>query len=112
MYRGSHQHPLGIIPPSEKLTTEPPPFSPIPYFPNHLAYRPDSLLPPPSRFKAESPETLNGLSGEEVEILTIIQMPREPWPEGREVAEEEEVVKEWSNIELGLVKIGVGGDGR
>ena len=39
--------------------------------------------------------------------MTIIQMPREPWPADREVAEEEQVVKEWSSIELGMVKMSV-----
>lgn len=81
--------------------------SAIPYFPNHLAYRAESLLPPPSRFQADNMESLGGLDGEHVEVLTIIQMPKEAWPEGREVPEEEEVMKEWAGIELGSMKIDV-----
>lgn len=85
----------------------PPPASTLPYFPNHLAYKAESLLPPPSRFKADNPDSLEGLDGEHVEVLTIIQMPKENWPEGREVPEEEEVMKEWAGIELGSMKIDV-----
>ena len=103
----SQQSPLAIIPPVEERRHDPPPVSSLTYFPNHLAYRPDSLFPPPSRFTADSLSSLDGLAGERVEVLTIIQMPTPPWPAGREVSEEEEVIKEWSGIELGMVRMDV-----
>jgi hypothetical protein len=51
--------------------------------------------------------SLDALNGEYVEVMTIIQMPKPAWPEEREVPEEEEVIKEWNGIELGVMKIDV-----
>ena len=97
-----------MIPPVEPVAVQPIPKSTLKYFPNHLAYRPDDLLPPPSRFRADEPSTLDGLNGERLEILAIIQMPTEPWPVGKEVNEEEQVIREWGGVEIGISKLGVG----
>jgi hypothetical protein len=67
------------------------------------------LFPPNARFDVNDPTSLDTLSGEHVEVVTIIQMPREPWPVGREVLEEEEVTKEWSGIHVGVLRMDVGG---
>ena len=97
-----------MIPPAAQRVHEPTPWSNIPFFPNHLAYRPENLLPPVARYDPEDENSLLGLGGENVDVVTIIQMPREPWPPGREVTEEEEVTKEWSGIHLGVLKMDVG----
>jgi len=56
---------------------------------------------------ADNLSSLDGLAGERVEVLTIIQMPTPPWPAERQVSVEEEVIKEWSGIELGMVRMDV-----
>jgi hypothetical protein len=65
------------------------------------------LLPPPSRFSGAQPESLDQLGGESVEVLTIIKMPSEDWPESRPVDETEEVVKEWAAMEIGIARLDV-----
>ena len=87
----------------------PVPHSELSYFPNHLAYRPSSFAPTPARLVSDAPETLDQLSGEHVDVLTIIRMPGQSWPEDREVNESEEVVKEWGGMEMGIVKLQVNG---
>ncbi|WWC87675.1 uncharacterized protein L201_002566 [Kwoniella dendrophila CBS 6074] len=52
--------PLAIIPPPPpEHKIEPIPWSNIPFFPNHLAYRPESLLPTPSKFSSLSSHNHN-----------------------------------------------------
>jgi hypothetical protein len=81
------------------------PTSDLPFFPNHLAYRPAAFLPPPSRFTQATPETLEQLRGEDVDIVTIIRMPmRDPQ---REPEEGEEVLREWGGVEFGIARMEV-----
>ncbi|WVW79936.1 hypothetical protein I302_101907 [Kwoniella bestiolae CBS 10118] len=113
-------HPLAIIPPKPAQPTVPPiPFSSLPFFPNHLAYRPESLVPPPSKFVdcSSDPKVLNELINERIEIVTIIKMPippdQQPKPRpagGVEVDDEddpESIVREWNGIELGITHASV-----
>jgi hypothetical protein len=99
---------LAVIPPPVQVNVqEPVPQSILPFFPNHLAYRASSLLPPPARFVADQPETMDELSGENVDIVTIIRMPGQTWPTDREVEESQEVVREWGGVELGISRMEV-----
>ncbi|WRT65510.1 uncharacterized protein IL334_002454 [Kwoniella shivajii] len=109
-------HPLAIIPPTTKEDTTPPvPFSSLPYFPNHLAYRPESLIPVASKFtNISDPSILNELVGEQVEVVTVIRMPMPPEfnTQRRNVHEgddddSEDVIREWAGVELGITSIGV-----
>ena len=86
------------------------PQSDLKFFPNHLAYRQTAFAPPPARFVGDRPETLEGLAGETVDVVTIVRMPGEVWPADREVREGEEVVREWVGVELGIVSVEVRGD--
>lgn len=102
--------PLAVIPPLVSPPVEEPiPQSALPFFPNHLAYRASALLPPPSRFASDLPETLNELAGEAVDIITIIRMPDQGWSTNRQIEESEEVLHEWGGVELGIAKMGVTG---
>ncbi|WWC60103.1 uncharacterized protein I303_102667 [Kwoniella dejecticola CBS 10117] len=113
-------HPLAIIPPKPKIPSiEPIPISSIPFFPNHLAYRPESLIPPPSKFvnSTNDPSVLNELINEHLEVITIIKMPippeqrpkSKPQPPGLNDEDDTEgVVREWGGIELGITHLGVG----
>lgn len=100
------QCPLAIIPQSDATPSQTPiPQSELPFFPNHLAYRPNSLMPAPSRFSMNQPETIDQLCGEEVDIVAVIRMPmRDPQ---REVEEGEEVLREWGGVELGIARMEV-----
>ncbi|WVQ79050.1 hypothetical protein IAT38_001143 [Cryptococcus sp. DSM 104549] len=114
-------YPLGVIPPPPpRQAHQPIELSPLPFFPNHLAYRPSSLRPPPARFTglaADNLAPLEQLAGGGVEVVTIIRMPA---PEstrvriersGEEEEDGEEVIREWGGIELGIAKMGVVGGG-
>lgn len=83
--------------------------SPLPFFPNHLAYRPESLIPPPPKFSADDMAGLSGLAGDYVDVATIIRMPYPQWPADREVSEEEAVFQEWVGAELGVTSLEVVG---
>ncbi|KAK6907148.1 hypothetical protein I203_101138 [Kwoniella mangroviensis CBS 8507] len=105
-------HPLAIIPPkSTEPTLQPIPFSSLPFFPNHLAYRPESLTPPPSKFLdcSSDPKILNELVNDRIEIVTIIKMPSatptsDPPPRRPDEDEDdpESIIREWNGIELGI----------
>ncbi|ORY27492.1 hypothetical protein BCR39DRAFT_469318 [Naematelia encephala] len=100
--------PLAIIPPkTETGTPDPAPVSALPFFPNHLAYRPESLLPPPPRFTADRPGTLDGLEGECVDVVTLIRMPMQDWAGGKSNPEGEEVTKLWGGAEIGITRLDV-----
>ncbi len=104
------QLPLAIIPPRLAPAEEAPvPHSDLPFFPNHLAYRPSSLLPLPARFATNQPETLNELAGDLVAVITIIRMPGQPWPADMEVEESQEVLHGWGGVELGIANMEVKG---
>jgi hypothetical protein len=89
---------------------QPAPKSALKFFPNHLAYRPATLLPPPSRYQADNLDTLNALDGEAVSVVTIIRMPGEelapPQVENDE-DDQEGVMREWGGLELGIATFGV-----
>ncbi|WWC99111.1 hypothetical protein V866_006006 [Kwoniella sp. B9012] len=104
-------HPLAIIPPKPtEPTLQPIPFSSLPFFPNHLAYRPESLVPPPSKFLdcSSDPKILNELVNDRIEIVTIIKMPSPASeyesPPNRTYDEDdpESIIREWNGIELGI----------
>lgn len=102
-------HPLALIPPRPlNQPVEPIEVSPLPFFPNHLAYRPESLVPPPPKFTAADPDSLDGLVDETLDVVAIVRMPGEEWPSDKPVDENEEVVKEWAGIELGIVTLHIG----
>ncbi|ORX36351.1 hypothetical protein BD324DRAFT_490463 [Kockovaella imperatae] len=127
---GEHAfQPLAIIPPPEDRVIEPIELSPLPYFPNHLAYRESAYRPPPSKYQLGNPETLNSLRGAHLDIVTIIRMPFDG-PNGRPPAagpssrpaagnmmhhhhhhddedDPEAVFREWAGIELGIEKVDV-----
>lgn len=124
LYMLTSQAPLAIIPPSAGPIEEAPiPASSLSYFPHHLAYRAETLMPSPSPYIA-NPE---GLGGQNVDVVTIIRMPM---PEGMyvrraesgarggtAVGEDEDededmeaVVREWGGMELGIMKVGVEGN--
>jgi len=109
----SDLQPVSIIPTlsAAARSSTPIPASSLSYFPNHLAYRPASLLPPPSRFNPDEPETLNLLNGEEVDVVAIIRMPViSRATEGRERNDDEEqVTRQWGGVELGIARIDVVG---
>jgi hypothetical protein len=103
-------HPLALIPPSAPLARGPAPRSPLTFFPNNLAYRPEDLLPPPSKWSADRPETLDALPGERVDVVALVRMPVPPEAarELREGEEDgEEVLREWGGVVLGVVSVGV-----
>ena len=101
------QRPLAIIPRSHVDTPaeEPMPQSDLPFFPNHLAYRPAVFAPQPARFNIVNDEVLHQLRGEDVDIVTVIRMPvRESQ---REPEEGEEVIREWGGVEFGIARMEV-----
>lgn len=101
------QYPLAIIPHTSDIppSQTPLPQSDLPFFPNHLAYRPTALQAPPARFNMYQPESIDQLHGEDVDIITVIRMPmRDPQ---REVEEGEEVLREWGGVELGIARMEV-----
>ena len=104
-------HPLSIIPPPQQLSNPAAvPHSELSFFPNHLAYRAETLDPPPSRFTGD-PAEVDALTGDRLDVVTIIRMPREPDGGAHEGQEDPEaVVRQWGGIELGVM--GVDMDGR
>ncbi|OWT36367.1 hypothetical protein C362_06065 [Cryptococcus neoformans Bt1] len=104
--------PLAIIPPvATEASTQPIPISKLKFFPNHLAYRPSALLPPPSRFDGINSENmmekLGQLKGNMVEMVTVIRMPVPSWTGTSANDEDVEVFKEWAGIELGITNLQV-----
>lgn len=122
--------PLAIIPPQPTgpVVDAPLPKSTLKYFPGHLAYRPEDLLPPPLVWggegvpKEKMAEQLEGLRGAQVDLVTMIRMPESPEvvqarergartrrEEGDDEDEDdaEEVVREWGGMCLGVVRMGV-----
>jgi hypothetical protein len=98
---------LAIIPrTAASAPAEPPiPTSTLPYFPNHLAYRPAAIAPAPARFNIVNDETLEQMRGEEVDIITVIRMPTRDVR--REPEEGEEVLMEWGGVEFGIATMEV-----
>ncbi|WWC68826.1 uncharacterized protein I206_102761 [Kwoniella pini CBS 10737] len=117
LHKNDDFHPLAMIPPKSKVPSiEPIPISNIPFFPNHLAYRPESLMPTPDKFSNSSsdPSILNELINDHIDIITIIQMPIPPnqKPKPRPIGIDDEddtegVVREWGGIELGITHLGI-----
>ncbi|WWD16693.1 hypothetical protein CI109_101123 [Kwoniella shandongensis] len=107
--------PLAVIPPPPTVApTEPIPISPLPYFPNHLAYRPQSMQPLPTRFDDLSDlSRLHQLEGETVEVITIVRMPAPPMtrrpPHPGDDDEGQEIMMEWSGVEIGIAEMEVVG---
>ncbi|ODN80941.1 hypothetical protein, variant 1 [Cryptococcus amylolentus CBS 6039] len=107
--------PVALVPPpppSEPLG--PVPQSSVPHFPNHLAYRPSSILPPKARFDNITPGELGkleGLVGEGVEVVGIVRMPVPPWVCQRRGSDDEEdgqeILREWGGVELGVARMQV-----
>lgn len=117
--------PLAIIPPqpTELPSSLPLPVSNLKFFPKHLAYRPEDLLPPPLVWGGEDMDNekrtkqMEGLKGKVVDVVTMIRMPE---PEtataernrnisGDEEEEEDgqEVLREWGGVCLGVVRMGI-----
>nr|ODN85222.1 hypothetical protein L203_05175 [Cryptococcus depauperatus CBS 7841] len=101
--------PLALIP-----TPPPPPEAPaipkstIPFFPNHLAYRPESFIPPPARFDqtgVSNLDMLDSLIGEEIQVAAVVRMPAPTWVGTSAQDESEHVLKEWGGIEIGIATL-------
>lgn len=104
--------PLAIIPPvATETSAQPIPTSKLKFFPNHLAYRPSALLPPPARFNDINSENmmekLDQLKGNVVEVVTVIQMPVPSWTGTSTDDGDVQVFKEWGGIELGITNLRV-----
>ncbi|WVQ73738.1 hypothetical protein IAR50_003318 [Cryptococcus sp. DSM 104548] len=106
--------PIALVPPPPPTQTPTPiPNSSVPHFPNHLAYRPSSILPPKARYDNISPgelSKLDGLAGERVEVVGIVRMPVPPWVcqrRGEEDDDGQEILREWGGIELGIATMDV-----
>lgn len=120
-------HPLGVVPPITAMSTKrkKPIVSTLPFFPTPLAYRAEDLLPPPPKWDSTDIETLQELSGNQVDIVTIIKMPSEEVPreqakrvpsgqQGQQDDEEEEdgeeVLREWGGMCIGVTRFNVQAD--
>ncbi|WVR03992.1 hypothetical protein IAU60_000991 [Kwoniella sp. DSM 27419] len=103
--------PLAVIPPRPPQPAPLPVLmSDLPFFPNHLAYRPESLFVPTSQFANPSDsKVLDGLVGGKVDLVTVIRMPMplSNRDRQREPEEGEEVIEEWGGVELGIVEVTV-----
>ncbi|KAK8861401.1 hypothetical protein IAR55_002220 [Kwoniella newhampshirensis] len=113
-----HFQPLAIVPPPPPAEpTEPIPISALPYFPNHLAYRPQALVPPPARFEdVLDPTLIDQLRGDKVEVITIVRMPAPPpisrrreRSAGEAEDDGQEIMNEWGGVELGIAEMEVVG---
>ncbi|ODO06163.1 hypothetical protein L198_01395 [Cryptococcus wingfieldii CBS 7118] len=107
--------PVALVPPPPPpQALGPVPQSSVPHFPNHLAYRPSSMLPPKARFDNITPGELGkleGLVGEGVEVVGIVRMPVPPWVCQRRGSDDEEdgqeILREWGGVELGIARMQV-----
>lgn len=75
---------------------EPIPISPLKYFPQNLAYRPEMYAPPRS-----VPDDLNELVGTTVDVGVLVRMPV---PVRQDVGTEDDLVmKEWQGVQVGIM---------
>lgn len=96
--------PLAVLaPPREEPKPEDKPISTVPFFPNHLAYRPESLIPLQPMFPSEDPEAVRRLAGKNVRVAVLLKMPT--LRKSSEVEENEEVLREWEGVQLGIASV-------